>query len=282
MLLRTISAICTLLIFLPAFIWSDTVILVIAMSFLASRSVYEMLRCTKLLKRKAVSIPAIGLAILMPFACRLGSFFGPDLFSDGILHAPMALALVFFFTVIISLVLARKDANLHATVSTAAMCIYITVGFSSMVLLRDLDNGEYIYWLPFMTTWGSDIFAYIIGRLFGKHKLAPRVSPKKTVEGSIGGMIGNIVFVLVYILIISNFTTVNPNYPAIIIVAIVTSIISQIGDLFMSLVKRNYGIKDFGRIMPGHGGTLDRFDSLIAVAPFLYLFYTSSHFFVLF
>jgi len=106
--------------------------------------------------------------------------------------------------------------------------------------------------------------------LFGKHKLIPKVSPKKTVEGAFGGILGCIVGFVLYGLIMQAISEVKVNYIAIILLAIVISIVSQFGDLVASYIKREREIKDFGFIFPGHGGVLDRFDSIIAVAPTIY------------
>ncbi len=282
MLVRTISAIVALLIFLPAFIWSDTVIFVIALSFLSGLSVFELLRCTKHSKEPAVAAPALAIAVLMPFGIRYGRMLDSGFLNGRVYIFFIAMSLLFFFIAVTSLVLARKEVNVNETVSSVAVCLYIIFGFSSILLLRDTENGVYLFLMPFLTAWGSDIFAYLVGRLFGKHKLAPRVSPKKTIEGSIGGVFGNILFFIVYVFILSKTAGVQPNYVPVVVTAVITSVIAQIGDLFMSLIKRHYGIKDFGKILPGHGGALDRFDSLIAVAPFLYMLYVSNAFFKFF
>ncbi len=282
MLVRTISAICALIVFLPAFIWSDSVIFVLAIAFLSALSVFELLRCTDQLKKPVISIPAVVMGLFIPFVCRFGVIFDVDYFSGRVFVTLLASSLIFFFLVIVSLIFSKDRSGMNDTISSAAICIYIVGGFSSILLLRDMKDGVYLYILPFLTSWGSDIFAYLVGRLCGKHKLAPEVSPKKTIEGSIGGVFGNIIFYVVYALIISSVANLQPNYVALVLTAVITSVIAQIGDLFMSLIKRHYGIKDFGKILPGHGGALDRFDSLIAVSPFLYLICTSNTFFVLF
>ena len=142
---------------------------------------------------------------------------------------------------------------------------------------------EYIYLLAFVGAWVPDTFAYFTGCLFGKHKLIPDVSPKKTVEGAIGGIvfctIAFVVFALVYNrLLLSDPTQVNAmpveSFRALpvwlmAIVGVLSAVVSMIGDLSMSVIKRHYGVKDYGKILPGHGGFLDRFDSVLAVAVIL-------------
>jgi phosphatidate cytidylyltransferase len=118
--------------------------------------------------------------------------------------------------------------------------------------------------------WFTDIFAYFTGRLFGKHKLIPDVSPKKTVEGSIGGMIfcslAFVGYAAIYNLWLMPESGDTISYVLMALVGLVASVVSQVGDLSMSVLKRHYGIKDFGWIFPGHGGILDRFDSVLAVS----------------
>jgi phosphatidate cytidylyltransferase len=115
----------------------------------------------------------------------------------------------------------------------------------------------------------TDIFAYFTGYFFGKHKLIPEISPKKTIEGSIGGILFCILAFLLFGLIVSAQTTTVPNYIGLGALGLLVSVFAQIGDLFASLLKREHNIKDFGNIFPGHGGIMDRFDSVIAVCPLL-------------
>lgn len=129
-----------------------------------------------------------------------------------------------------------------------------------------LDNTKYI-WLIYITAWGTDTFAYIFGNLFGKNKLCPKLSPNKTVEGSLGGIIGSLILTIIF----SVYFKLNPMWKMIIL-AIVTSIMAQLGDLTASKIKRITGIKDYGYIMPGHGGILDRFDSILFTAPIVYYY----------
>jgi phosphatidate cytidylyltransferase len=120
--------------------------------------------------------------------------------------------------------------------------------------------------LIFFGAWFTDIFAYFCGMLLGKHKLIPDVSPKKTVEGSIGGIFFATLSFLIYGIITNTYFGTHSNLYFLCIAGVVVSVLSQIGDLLMSHIKRHYGIKDYGSIFPGHGGMLDRFDSILAVA----------------
>ena len=118
----------------------------------------------------------------------------------------------------------------------------------------------------------TDIFAYLCGKGFGKHKLAPVLSPKKTVEGSVGGTICAVVILMTVALILSKQNILTVNYGILAVYLLSASVLGQFGDLAFSSVKRICGIKDYGKLLPGHGGVLDRFDSMLFVAPFTYLF----------
>ena len=156
--------------------------------------------------------------------------------------------------------------------STIFGIFYIPVMISFIFKTREtIAFGQWLAWMVYVSSWGSDTCAYVVGRLFGKHKLAPDLSPKKSVEGSIGGILGSALIGVIFGLIMSNFTGKSENL--IIIFAVIGglgSVISQIGDLAASGIKRNYDIKDYGHIIPGHGGILDRYDSIIITAPIVY------------
>ncbi|MDO4710571.1 MAG: phosphatidate cytidylyltransferase [Peptostreptococcaceae bacterium] len=141
--------------------------------------------------------------------------------------------------------------------------VYIPVFLSHINLLSNM--GSIYVWLVFIFAWVSDTSAYFSGVFFGKRKLIPQISPKKTIEGSIGGILGTVIFTVVFAMA---FKEQNPMY--FVPLAIIGSIFSQLGDLFASAIKRQLQIKDYGNIIPGHGGVLDRFDSILFTAPLTY------------
>ena len=149
---------------------------------------------------------------------------------------------------------------------------YIPVMISFIFKTREtIAFGQWFAWMVYVSSWGSDTCAYAVGKLFGKRKLAPNLSPKKSIEGSIGGIVGSALIGVIFGLLMSNFTGKSENL--IIIFAVIGglgSVISQIGDLAASGIKRNYDIKDYGNLIPGHGGILDRYDSIIITAPIVY------------
>jgi phosphatidate cytidylyltransferase len=152
---------------------------------------------------------------------------------------------------------------------------YVSVMLSFIYKIRMVDEyGQYLVWLVFVCSWVCDTSAYCVGMLLGKHKLAPKLSPKKSVEGSIGGIAGSAIVGAVYGYALRNNiqTAVSPMVLFALIGA-VGAVISQIGDLAASAIKRNYDIKDYGTLIPGHGGILDRFDSVIFTAPVIYFLF---------
>ena len=145
----------------------------------------------------------------------------------------------------------------------------IAIGYSFSAFLRMESSGIHRAYLllPFILSFACDTFAYFAGMAFGKHKLAPKVSPKKTIEGSIGGMAGNVVCGLIFAFVMDRWFSGSIGYGAMALLALACSIVAQVGDLSFSLIKREFGIKDYGRLFLEHGGVLDRFDSVLFVTP---------------
>ena len=147
---------------------------------------------------------------------------------------------------------------------------YVSVMLSYVYQTRMLAEGAVLVWLIFLSSWGCDTCAHCVGVLFGKHKMAPKLSPKKSIEGGVGGVLGAALLGALFALAVNQWAgvTVNPLQYA--LICGVGGMISQIGDLAASGIKRNHGIKDYGKLIPGHGGILDRFDSVIITAPIIY------------
>lgn len=148
---------------------------------------------------------------------------------------------------------------------------YVPVMLSYLYLVRVMQDGAYLVWLIFFSSWGCDTSAYCVGMLIGKHKMTPVLSPKKTIEGGIGGIVGAGLLGFIYgsIFGVHMQEFANPQITCAIACAI-AGMISQIGDLAASAIKRNHNIKDYGNLIPGHGGILDRFDSMLFTAPAIY------------
>ena len=185
-----------------------------------------------------------------------------------IMFVPTSIVLLFINIIKTSMEIKPKD------IFATFFGICYVIGFLVFIpLLYSMPNGKFLIWYILLAAWGTDTFAYFVGVKFGKHKLT-KISPKKSIEGSIGGTIGAILIALVYTIIVSKYVDLGFSYIFIAKVTLLLSIISQIGDLSASSIKREMDIKDYGNLLPGHGGMLDRIDSIIFVAPFAYFLLT--------
>lgn len=138
---------------------------------------------------------------------------------------------------------------------------------TSLVRIHSLLLGRFYIFIPFIMAFLPDTGAYFVGRAFGRHKLAPVISPKKTVEGVVGGAVSGILGMMIYALILDFGFELNVNYIYAVIYGVLAAVASVFGDLSFSVIKRQTGIKDFGNLIPGHGGVLDRLDSMVVVGP---------------
>lgn len=264
MLTRILTSIVAFLIFLPFLIFSGTIAFPIAMALCAVISTYELIRCVGLHKNQLVTIPLVLVAAAAPLSMRLLGI------QTTLSLAWIVLPVLMIFMLAVT-VFSHGKVDITRSSTALMVSVYIIVAFSAMVYLRDFREGEaYLYLLTFIGAWIPDTFAYFTGRLFGKHKLIPDVSPKKTVEGAIGGVIFCVAAFVGFAAIYNHFLLPEgaKSLPLwlMAIVGLLTSVVSMIGDLSMSVIKRHFGVKDYGKILPGHGGFLDRFDSVIAVA----------------
>ncbi len=164
----------------------------------------------------------------------------------------------------------EKNTIMDSIITYIAL-VYITVPYGLVYLINKMSYGNLLVWLSFITCWSCDSLAFYFGRIFGKRKLCERISPKKTVEGAIGGIIGSVLVCIIFSIIFSK--TVQISLIHFLTIGIITGIVGQMGDLIASLIKRYNGIKDFSNLIPGHGGILDRFDSVILtnIAVYFYL-----------
>ncbi|MBQ7968244.1 MAG: phosphatidate cytidylyltransferase [Clostridia bacterium] len=275
---RVITAVVCIALFIPVLIFSDTVVFPIVLSAAAVIGVYEMHKCIDM-KKWFVMAPSVLYALALPLCARLFYFENEQGFY-GFAHKVLV---VYMFVMFVLAVFSKGKIDISSVLAATITTCFIVNGFSSIVLLRDFTNGQYFYLLVFLCPWITDTFAYFTGYFLGKHKLIPDVSPKKTVEGAVGGTVCCSLMLVLYGFILTKLVDgMNANYIALALVGIVLSIVSQCGDLIFSLIKRKYGIKDYGNLMPGHGGVLDRFDSVIATAPFVLMMFGMSGIFKLF
>lgn len=271
---RVITAVVAIVCIFPFFWFSDPVGLQNPLNYLfpllmvgiSVVSAFEMLRCVGLWHTWALSVPLTAAAAVFPMLARVMTDQRAAYIKAALMTA-LVLALYAFGVMVFRF--GRIDLSHIALAFTAIF--YTTAGYSAIVILRDEGRvGRFLFLIPFVFAWVTDTFAYFSGRLFGKHKLIPAVSPKKTVEGAVGGLLFGAVTAVVYGLIATKVDpAVHANYWVLSFGGIAIALVSQIGDLLMSAIKRQFGLKDFGKFLPGHGGLLDRFDSTLAVTVLL-------------
>ena len=178
---------------------------------------------------------------------------------------PLAIAVLF-----LQVILTNMKTNVRDIAITFFGICYISLFLMFVPLINGLENGKLLVWYIFTCAWGTDIFAYIFGKWIGKHKFS-KISPNKSIEGCVSGIIGAILLSLLATYIFNSFFGMEFSYISTIIISIILSVVGQIGDFAASSIKRYVGIKDFSNLIPGHGGMLDRLDSVIFIAPFAYM-----------
>ena len=228
-------------------------------------AIYELLHNAAGIKSKAALIGACAYSVLNVFLLdEKATNFG-DISN---LEFSTALSIIFFIFAAVITLKEHKEFNLTHIVTLSAMPIALSFAFSSLGTVLSHEKG--IFYLLMLLNFSSvcDMGAYFVGSTLGKHKLCPEISPKKTVEGAVGGILSSIVVSLILVFAFS----VKGKLLAALILTVPFCILGMIGDLFASAIKRTAGIKDYGNLIPGHGGILDRFDSIIMIAPLFSLF----------
>ena len=214
-----------------------------------------MFELYRVFKMEKTVLAGVGYLAAIVYYCNLQWKFLPDL-----------MILFMAFLILLMFVFVFAYPKFHADQVMAAFfgVVYVAVMLSFIYLTRSLPDGKFLVWLIFLCSWGCDTCAYCVGMLIGKHKMAPVLSPKKSIEGAVGGVVGAALLGVIY---------AAATHGAMLEYAVICGVgalISMVGDLAASAIKRNHEIKDYGKLIPGHGGILDRFDSVIFVAPFVY------------
>jgi len=245
---------------LVAILLSDKIILNIGVAIVSFLALLEMCDAVGLAK----SLPLKLLGLVAAFSFTFAYSFDKTLL----------VSIIFFYSMALFVLYMRKNSSIGLQDISKMFFLTVIICFFlvHIVFIRRLPFGKYLVWTVFIGAFLTDTFAYLSGRFFGKRKMLPHISPKKTIEGSIGGFVGSCVGMLVYGFLVQFFSRYNVNYLNVLGLGLICSAVAQFGDFAASRIKREYGIKDYGNIMPGHGGVMDRFDSVIFTAPAVYLF----------
>ena len=250
------------------FIFLGGYFLKVTVSLLALAGVYEFYKASKSGGHKPIEI--VGYILTSTYYIYI-------IFVDRNINLPLIVNIFVLVTFLLMIVPVIDTNRSFVDVGlTILPIIYVAVFFSFMIYLSEGTYGKYFVWLIFISSWGCDTAAYYSGRYLGKggkHKLIPKVSPNKTVEGAIGGLIGSIIGCTIFGYVISKYGVIIPIYHYALI-GFLGGIFGQCGDLVASSIKRHVGIKDYSNLIPGHGGILDRFDSILLVSVVVYYYIT--------
>lgn len=271
MITRIISAVVGIAVAIAVLLLYSTPVFNFAVSAITCIMIYEILSACKCIQYRFHSLICMGYAVVMPF---LVGYTGKE-------------AIYIVSTLCILMIFIGYIAN-HKKISFEKICIMLattllaTLSMCCLVSLKNMDDVHGVCYIVLCLAgaWLGDSGAYFVGTFWGKHKLCPEISPKKTVEGAIGGVLTVGLVFAVYAFcyqFVQGYRgyTFEVNYLLLVLMGIVCGVLGILGDLSASLIKRQFGIKDFGNIMPGHGGIMDRFDSVLFVAPFM--MFTFSH-----
>jgi phosphatidate cytidylyltransferase len=270
MIKRLLSSFIGIVLAIGVLFVSDTIIFNIAVAIVSFIITYELLKADKCLDFKFQTGVCLGFAASMPIAAQNLS-----------MELRFAFSLFCVFLLFCGMLRKHKTLSIEKLCYMIAVTILATLSITCLITLRNTSDVHGVCYvvLCLAGAWLGDAGAFFVGKRFGKHKLAPVISPKKTIEGAIGGVITvSIVFVIYsfcYGLYMTHFymngQTLKPNYLLIALIGLICGVLGIVGDLSASVIKRQTGIKDFGKLMPGHGGLMDRFDSVLFVAPFMSL-----------
>ena len=264
---RVITGLIIAAVMIPCAVFMHTLAFPVMIAVISAFCVFEMQKATGSQNPVIMTLSCVTAAAI------------PFLVHYRVQFAFMPVAVIYILVYLCIMVLMHDKTTFNDAVTALFSTLCIPTGISMMLKLRDVyldfgdsfskSSGVFFIIFGYIAAWGCDIGANIFGRKFGKHKLAPGISPKKTVEGAVCGVLFAVVLNIVLWLLFNKFWFTNHDFSLIadIAVTVILAIISMFGDLAASIIKRNHGIKDFGKLLPGHGGMMDRFDSILFVIP---------------
>ena len=238
-------------------LWMGTLILSLI-------GVFELYRVEKIQKKLLGIVGYISTVVYYVMLLLNGSTAGTNIHVILFVGVLIAMMSVYVFTF--------PTYNTEQVMTAFTGQIYVSVMMSYIYMTRIQAGGAFLVWLIFLSSWGADTCAYCVGMLFGKHKMSPKLSPKKSVEGAVGGVLGAAALGAIFGSVFADQLSAGLPNPALdcAIICFVGAFISIVGDLAASAIKRDHDVKDYSKLIPGHGGVLDRYDSVIFVAPAIY------------
>ncbi len=267
---RVITALLFGIVFIGAMLLMNTLVFPVFVALLCAIAVWEIEKAVGL-TNKLIMASSTAVSVVIPFITHFGVSVSVAPF--GCLYV----VLIFIF-----MLLKFESTKFEQAVIALFASVCVPFSFSLMIVFRDIYkyfdgytkiDGVFLLILSFFAAWMTDTFAYFVGSKLGKHKLCPKISPKKSVEGAIGGVAGALILNVLLLFVFKRFFFEGEStlsYITVVVLSIILSVVSMFGDLAASTIKRNFGIKDFGKLLPGHGGIMDRFDSALFVMPVLY------------
>ena len=269
MLKRMLTSLIGIPLSIIILMFANKYIIDIIVGILAFMGIYEVFKCLKA-KYNPVFWLGFLVCLLIPFI----HIISESILSYLYMLIPLGTLIILFMQGVFT---KMKTSFSDISVSFAGI-IYIVGLFLFVAMLfgyekNGMQLGKFYIWYLFLATWGSDAFAYLIGVKFGKHKFS-KISPKKSIEGAIAGIVSGVCLMLIATIIFNNYFDLKINYIHIVLMGLILTILGQIGDLVASSIKRSVDVKDFSNLLPGHGGIVDRFDSVIFAAPFAFFLFT--------
>ena len=261
---RILSSAVLLPIVLIVFILGNKYVVDVFMGIVALRCTYELFHAFEQKGHHPVKWVGYLAAIAIMFIHVI-----PQKYSLITVAAILPVSILLLFILVLT---KKTNTNVIDIAITFFGVCYVVLFLMFMSVIREMENGRFLIWYVFIASWLTDVFAYLTGKTIGKHHFTD-ISPNKTIEGCIGGTVGSVICIIIYTIILNQFAGFNLNIVLIAFVGIILSIVGQIGDLSASAIKRYAGIKDYSDLIPGHGGMVDRVDSVIFIAPFTYLLF---------
>ena len=259
---RIITGLCAGAILILLLVTSNEIAIKIAVGLISIFSLYEFYGATGLNEKSKLGLVGIFLSVLLIVNCCM--------------NLPYLNLMLYISLLAYSMFMLFSDGKISLSDISVSLfgMIYVVFSMLHIVFTRSLEFGYYYLYIIIFGACVADIFAYFDGCSIGKHKLCEKISPKKTIEGAVGGLLGSVIVMLLlgFVISILSEEITSVNYVVLGILGVICSVFAQLGDLTASVIKRQYNIKDYGHILPGHGGFMDRIDSIIFVAPIVYYY----------